>query len=931
MFSLLGTVEAAVGGQSVELGPPKRRCVLALLLLDLGQVVAVDRLIDVLWPDSPPPGARRVVLVHVSRLRTALASAGADRHGVRIVTTGTGYALHAAPETVDANRFHALCDQARGQDAEKRLRLLDQALGLWRGPALTGAMPPDARAALAHGLEEARTVAREDRIDALLTLGLHQAVLAEVTDLVHGYPLRERPVGQLMLAEYRAGRTADALNTYHVFRKRLAEELGLDPGARLRDLEAAILQQDPGLESTTAPPAAGPVVPVASTPAQLPPAVPAFAGREAESAALTRAVDEAPGATVVCVISGTAGVGKTALAVHWAHRMTDRFPDGQMYVNLRGFDPGGQVMDPADALSGLLDALGVPAQRVPPGIDAQAALFRSLVAGRRFLLVLDNARDAEQVRPLLPGSPTAAVVVTSRHQLTQLVVDGAYAVPLPVMSAAESRDLLARRLGRDRTGAEPAAVDAIVAACARLPLALCVVAARAAAHPTFPLEAIAAELGDARNRLAALTTGDPTRDIRAVLSWSCHELSPAALRVFRLLGTHPGPDVSIAAAASLTGSPRDRLREPLDELARANLITEQTPGRYAFHDLLRAYAADLPDGGDDREVAVDRMLDHYTYTALDGSRLLDPTREPSLFPPGELLPGTTLETFDGPDDALGWFNAEHHVLMAVLRVVADRGAHIRASQLMSGLSTFLNRRGHWSDLATAGRVALAAAIHLDDPLAEARAHRVLARARTLLQADPAETVDHLDRALALYAEVGDSTGKAATHRILGYVYEQQGHFDKALLHSRQALALYEAAQDANGQAMALNTVGWYLVHLGRTGSAIDYCERAVRLHQQTRDRGGEGCAWDSLGYAHHDLGDHSAAVECFQRALGLFREVGDRYEESVALTHLGDAYHAVSDPAARPTWQQALRILVDLDHTDADGVKARLVRPPERS
>jgi tetratricopeptide (TPR) repeat protein len=665
-------------------------------------------------------------------------------------------------------------------------------------------------------------------------------------------------------------------------------------------------------------------------PAQLPADVPGFTGRRRELATLDATAATAggqPTAMVVSTVSGPAGVGKTALAVHWAHRAADRFPDGQLYVDLRGFDPGGRSVAPADAVRGFLDALGVTAERIPPSLDAQAALYRSVLAGRRVLVVLDNARDAEQVRPLLPGTPTALVLVTSRHQLTPLVAAaGAHPLTLDVFTAEEAHQLLAHRLGPDRLAAEPADAGQVIAACARLPLALVIAAARAQ-QSGFPLAALAAELAGAGGRLDALDAGDPATQVRAVFSWSYTALSLPAAALFRLLGLHPGPDTSAAAAASLAGHPPPDVRPLLAELTRANLLIEHVPGRYTFHDLLRAYATDLTHGHDPdhiRQAAVGRLLDHYLHTAVAADRILHPTRDPiplALAPPAT---GTTAEHPADLQEAMAWLDAEHHALLATLRHAAAAGLDTRTWQLAWACDTFLDRQGHWHDLTAVWQVTLDAAGRLGDPAARAYAHHNLAWVHSRLGRYADADTQHR-RALDLFVDAGDRIGQAHSHLCLAGQWERQDRPDQALDHSRQALDLYRAAGHRRGQANALNSAGWDHALLGNHTQALAHCEQALTLLRQLGDRYGEAHTWDSLGYIHHHLDHHTRAADCYQRALDLYRDIGDRYYEADTLTHLGDTQHAAGNPdAARTAWQQALKVLTDLDHPDADTVHTRL-------
>jgi tetratricopeptide (TPR) repeat protein len=657
-----------------------------------------------------------------------------------------------------------------------------------------------------------------------------------------------------------------------------------------------------------------------SVPRQLPAAVAHFAGRSGELAMLTgllRGRAEAGGMVVISAIGGTAGAGKTALAVYWAHQVADRFPDGQLYVNLRGFDPTGQVMDPAEAVRRFLDALHVPPERIPADLDAQAALYRSHLAGRRMLVVLDNARDTAQARPLLPGAPTCLVLVTSRNQLTGLIgADGAHSISLDLLSATEARELLARRLGADRVAAEPDAVAEIVTRCARLPLAL--VAARAAVRPHVRLHTLAGELRDTQQRWEALTGDDPTTDVRTVLSWSYRALSPHAAGLFRLLGLHPGPDVAAPAAASLTALPIDQLRLLLAELTRASLLTEHTPGRYTLHDLLRAYATEQAhriDSDLQRRAATHRILDHYLHTAHTADRLLDPARgQPTLIPP---RPGVGPEPLADLQQARDWLTAEDAGLLAAVDHAAATGFDTHTWQLAWALWPFLDRRGHWRGYAAAGSAAVAAAGRLADPTAQARAHRILAGAYTRLgHFDDAHT--QLWHALDLYRQAGDQAGQAHTHNNLAHLGERRGRPAQALDHARQALNLFRAAGHQAGQAESLNNIGWHHALLGDHQQALTYCQQALALFQELGDRWGEASTWDSLGYAHHHLGYHTQAIACYQHALTLFRDLGDRYNEATTLINLGDTHHTAGNPtAARDAWQHAL------DHP-------RRPRPPRR-
>jgi NB-ARC domain/TIR domain/Tetratricopeptide repeat len=664
-------------------------------------------------------------------------------------------------------------------------------------------------------------------------------------------------------------------------------------------------------------------------PRQLPAAATHFAGRVDELTTLTGLLHGRAGhggTMVISAVFGTAGVGKTALAVYWAHQVSDQFPDGQLYVNLRGFGPSEQVMAPAEAVRRFLDALQVPPERIPTDLDEQAALYRSQLAGRRILVVLDNAWDTAQVRPLLPGAPTCLVLVTSRNQLTSLIAtDGAHPITLDLLTDDEARQLLARRLGVDRVAAEPAAVTEIITRCAHMPLALALVAARAAIRPHAGLHLLAEELRDTHHRWETLAGDDPTSDVRAVLSWSYQALTSPAARLFRLLGMHPGPDFSAPAVASLAGVTTTVVRPMLAELTRASLLVEHTPDRYNLHDLLRAYASDLAhriDTDQQRRSANHRVLGHYLHTAHTAARLLNPARDPiTLTPPA---PGVTPQHLTDHQRALDWFTAERPVLLAAADHAGTTGFDTHTWQLAWTLWPFLALRGHWHDLAVTGRAAVAAAHRLADPPAQARAHCLLAHPFIEMgRFDDAHT--QLNHALDLHRRTGDQTGQAQTHYSLGYLWCRQGSYLLALDYARQARDLYQAVGYQNGQARALNAVGWNHALLGDHQEALTACQQALTLHQGLNDREGQAGTWDVLGYAHHHLGHHTQALTCFQHALDLVRDLGHRYGEADILTHFGDTHDATGNHhAAWDAWQQALVILDDLDHPDAEQVRAKL-------
>jgi tetratricopeptide (TPR) repeat protein len=661
-----------------------------------------------------------------------------------------------------------------------------------------------------------------------------------------------------------------------------------------------------------------------------------FAGRGAELEALTSYLEEAalPGGTVVITIDGPAGIGKTALAVQWARQVADRFPGGQLYVNLRGFDPAGPPVTSAEAVRGFLDAFEVPAERIPVSPDLQADLYRSLLAGRRVQIVLDNALDSEQVRPLLPGSLGSSVVVISRNRLAGLIADGARPLTLGLLTDPDARLLLERRLGRARVEAQPDAVRGIIALCAGLPLDLSIVAARAA-HPEFPLTALADELR--KRRPQVLEGGEAAASVTGVFSWSYQQLSEQAARMFRLLGLHPGPDITVPAAASLAAVPVPAARLLMDQLAHANLISERVPGRFTFHDLLRAYAHDLlrayataqaraHDPRTDQNAAVQRMLDHYLHTAQRAWYLSYPHLQRPITL-GRPLSGVTREEPAHYQAAWAWFTAEYPVLLAAIQLAATAGHHTHAWQLPHTLVPFFERQGHWHDFADTHHAALTAAQDHADQQGQAHihlgiGHRYTRRGR-LDQGRP-----HLQQAVRLFKELGDPAGQAVAHSWLGLTFQIQERYEEALTHLQQAVDLARTGGYQRSIAAALNGMGWFHAVLGNGQRALADCQHSLELFQDIGDRWGEFLVLDSIGYAHHRLGQHQQAVGNFEQSLAIARELGSLYEKATVYEHLGDARRAARNTTqAHDAWQQALEILDQL--ADVPRMGAAYANPEE--
>ncbi len=811
-------------------------------------------------------------------------------------------------------------------------------------------------------LTELRLQAAETCAEAELQLGRQAEVLTELQRLAAEHPLREHLQALLMLALYRCGRQAEALTAYHQARTVLIDDLGIEPAAELRDLQRQILTSDPALDlpectgvsgwasggaadgvgpNAADEPGAGGVAADAAggrapdVPRQLPAAVADFTGRAAELAALTQILDQAsasaPGTVVISAIGGMAGVGKTALALHWAHQVASRFADGQLYVNLRGFDPSAEPVTAPEAVRGFLDALGVVPERVPPSSEAQAGLYRSLLADKQMLILLDNARDEQQVRPLLPASPTSLVLVTSRNQLAGLAAaDGARLISLDVLTPDEATQLLSSRLGRTRAAAESDAISEIASLCACLPLALAIAAARAAARPRLPLAALTTELHDSPGRLDALEAGDPAASVRAVFSWSTAQLSPRAARMFWLLGVHPGPDITVPAAASLAGVASARARQDLDELARAHLIGEQIPGRYACHDLLRVYAARQAAAQDEqaRLAAVGRVADHYLHSAHAAVELTG--RSIDMIMIGPARPGVTPEHPESYQQATAWFEAEHQVLLAVITLAASTGFDTHAWQIPFCISDFLERRGHWQQWVQILDVAVVTAARAGDTTGQAQALRLLAWACAHL-GDQDQALVHCAASLRLCEQTGDRLGEAHAHQFLaGYQLSgasaiTDGGDADALGHAEQALRLYRATGHRPAQISTLLIVAWCHAGFGDYQQARGFCQQALTLTAELGQAAELAQAWHSLGYAEYHLGNLAEATACYQRALNLTREFGDLALKADIFANLGDTHDAAGQQQqARDAWRQALPILDELHRPDADRVRAKL-------
>jgi DNA-binding SARP family transcriptional activator/Tfp pilus assembly protein PilF len=949
-FGLLGPLVVRSGERVLAVPQGHQRTLLAMLLLDANKVVPAGEIAETLWGAAAPPSAAVSVRNYVRRLRQTLGEAGQDRISFR----QHGYVIGVAEDELDVSRFENLLASAlaaaRTGSWDQAAATAGQALVLWRGEPLAD-IESDALALRERPrLGELRLQAAEICAEAGLRLGRHAEVLPGVQRLAAEHPLREHVHALLMLALYRCGRQAEALIAYQQARTVLVGELGIEPGAELRDLHQQILAADPALElcgDATMPgsaAASGGVRdartadgrgtgaaslgsrPAAEVPRQLPAVVAEFTGRAAELAALTEILDQAsasaPGTVVISAIGGTAGVGKTALALHWAHQVAARFPDGQLYVNLRGFDPVGLPAAPGEAIRGFLDALGVPPERLPPSPESQAALYRSLVAGRQMLIVADNARDEQQVRPLLPASPGCLVLITSRSQLTGLAAaDGARLLTVDVLPEAEARQFLSARIGHTRAAAEPEAVAEIARLCARLPLALAVAAARAAARPGLPLAALAAQLSDVPGRLDALETGDPAASVRAIFSWSYDHLDAESARAFRLAGLHPSADFEAYGVAALTGSTPEQAHRVLDTLARAHLIQPTASGRYGMHDLLRAYALDrtsATDSEDEQHAALSSLLDHYLYSnAIALMALGNPDGEGRRLDPPSPPADAPAQPLDNPEAAMEWVEAERSTLNALAALAIHAVLHGWAGKT-APLAAFLVRdlevSGYAPDISVIGGDEREAARQAGSRSAEPTALNYLAGMDWRLGRF-GQASSRLHEALALYRESGDQESVARVLGSLGKLELERGSCDEAESLLQQAVAMHRANGVRASEAVALSNLGNVHERQGRYQQAKAHHDRALVLFREMENARGEAMALDNLGVLEQRYGRLGRAADFHQRAMLLFRQNHDPIKEAEAVAHLGNVelrQGSFEQAIAHLRWAAEMRFLMGL-------------------
>jgi DNA-binding SARP family transcriptional activator/tetratricopeptide (TPR) repeat protein len=965
---LLGPLEVWVQGRPVVISAPRLRTLLAVLAVSAGRAVSVDRLAVAAWGDELPGDARRTVRTYVTRLRRLLG-------GGSIGTSPDGYVLRVEPDGVDALRFVRLLDEAAvAPGAVEERALLAQALGLWRGVPFEDVRSGWLEDEEARRLTERYLAATERRIDLDLAEGRATELVAELSSLTARYPLRESLWVRLLVVLDRCGRPAEALERYEAVRVRLAQELGADPGPELQQVHAELLAGRPP----------GPVgAPVGWVlPRQLPADVDGFTGREQELAGLEKLLDMGDDdgtwrLVVILAVAGTPGVGKSALAVHAAHRVAGRFADGQVYVNLQGAAVGPAPLGPLEVLGRFLRSLGVDPGAVPAEVEEAAALWRSRVAGRRLLVVLDDAVDAAQVRPLLPAGSGCGVLVTSRRVLASL--PGAHHLRLEVLEPAEAVELLGRLVGPQRVAAEPEAAAEVARLCGYLPLALRIAGARLAARPGWPVKALAQRVADAQRRLDELELAD--LGVRASFTVSDEQLRAsddptdrAAAAAFGLLGLLDGPELGVPVAARLLDRPDDVAERVLERLVDAQLLETPAPGRYRLHDLLRLYAREVAcqrHREADRAAALTRALGFYVATAWGTLELLRPGDYRLARAEGRWRK----DGLQLADDtaALGWLEVERpNLLAAVRQAAAAPGVPDElAIQLSHALAGFCRVRSYWDDWVQVNQTALEVARRVGDRAAQAQVHSDLGLAHWRLgrydqalashqqslticrelgdrrgegaglnnlslvrewQGRYDQAVACLHESLAICRELGDRHGIASSLGNLGNNYERLGRYDEALACQQESLAAYRELGDRDGLARGLTNLGGGYERLGRYDEALACLHEGLAIYGELGDRDGQAFCLNDLGVVYQRQGSYDKALTWLRESLAIRRELGDPHAEAECLRELGVTLRALDRlEEARTHWQEALAIFERLQTTDAGQVRALLItRTPTR-
>jgi len=939
-FRLLGPLEIRTGEDWRGIGAPKWRSVLAALLINAGQVVPADVLINEVWRDEPPAKAANLISIYVLRLRRLLG----EEYSALLVTRSPGYQLRLGPADTDVQVFETMVREGRrayaAGDPETSAARLAEALALWRGSPLADVPPTPLVEAETERLAGLRLDAAELRIKAELACGNYAQVIPELRRLLADNPIREGLWLLLIQALDGAGRHAEALDAYGQARRAIADELGVDPGPELRQLYADLLAKDEKLAreggdaagsisagTVTAGARPGESAPgraqarvtwTVPAPAQLPADVADFTGREDQVRHLCALLANAgagadPGAVRIALVAGSGGLGKTSLAVHAAHRLSGTFPDGQLYVDLLGATA--HPLHAADVLARFLRDLGVDGRDIPVDEDERAARYRTVLAGRRMLILLDNARDAAQVRPLLPGTASCAVMVTTRSRMPDLA--STKLVDLDVLDDDEALTLFTKVIGDERAAAEPEATAELLLACAGLPLAIRICAARLNTRSGWTIRSMANRLRDEHRRLDELKAGDQA--VRASYQVSFASLAAdappggiAPADAFRMLGLWHGPSISSAAAAALFGTPEHLASDALETLVDTHLLESTSPDRYKFHDLLRVYSseravADLSSS--DRDAAVGRLLEWYMRTADAAAAVVSP--HSYRLPLDDSAPDSAPLAFADVEDALGWYDSERANVVAATRQASACGLHEIAWRLPTPLFTVFNRRGNWADCITTHRIALESARHVGTRQGEGWVLNNLGEA--LEFAGLKEGTGHLERALEIRHEIGDRWGEAQSSNNLADAYVAAGRMDEAFQLMRRARDLNREVGVRYGEGVALNNLGEALLNIDRPQEAVESLMQARRTFAEANSLHGEGYALHNLGRCYLALGRNADALDCLRQALTVHVATGDRHRQAFTLRFLGVAQSRAGLAAeARESWTQAAAIFHDL-------------------
>ncbi|WP_406125351.1 BTAD domain-containing putative transcriptional regulator [Streptomyces sp. NBC_00989] len=887
-FSVLGPVRAWRGPVSLPTGSPQQRALLAALLLREGRTATAGELIDALWGDDPPSQALAAVRTYASRLRKSLDA------GVLVSESG-GYAVRGLPEgALDVAEVHDLANEAEKAKSAGDLcharDLLGRALALWDGEPLAGLPGPYAEAQRVR-LEEWRLQLLESRLDMDLEQGCHAEAVSELTALTAAHPLRERLRELLMLALYRSGRQAEALAVYADTRRLLADELGVDPRPGLRELQNRILQADPGLAEPSAPAAETVTAPV--RPHQLPATVPDFTGRVSFVSELSDVLASAEGRVMaVSALAGIGGVGKTTLAVHVAHQARSTFPDGQLYVDLQG--AGSRAAEPETVLGAFLRALGTPDSAIPDSLEERSALYRSALDGRRVLVLLDNARDAAQVRPLLPGMEGCAALVTSRVRMVDLA--GAHLVDLDVMSPEEALQLFTKIVGAERVAAERESALDVVAACGFLPLAIRIAASRLAARRTWTVSVLAAKLADERRRLDELQAGDLA--VKATFELGYGQLEPAQKRAFRLLGLADGPDISLAAAAAVLDLPAEETEDVLESLVDTSLVESAAPGRYRYHDLVRLYARACAERDEwppsEPAAALSRLLDFYLATVSGvylierpGDRLVDHLERTEY-------PGLV---FSDRHTAQDWLYAEAVSLLACVRQAARAGTLRRAVDVLWAAVDLAESGTNSKEYEAVAELLRNTAREAADPHTEARALTLLAFVHHISGSRFDVALQEAEQATELATRADDPLTGCWSSNISGVVALYQNRHEEGAAHFARAIESFRALGDRPGEASALCNLSRIHLATSRTASAVALAQQGTAMYDDMGHdlRGANGRY--ALGLALTQSGQLSEATECLNQALQVFRDSRQRLWEGMTLFRLAELDLAARRPA----------------------------------